>query len=251
MLLLGCGGLPNLPFDPMRYGAEMNWKTVWASRASVDTSQLHLSDLLAADGFDMLGHVDVAAWGNYVGDIAARLGIASDDSLFDVGCGAGAFLYPFAQTGHPVGGLDFSPVLIDTARRAMPTGDFAVGEAATLPIEPGYDWVCANGVFLYFPDAAYAGSVLQRMAAKALRGLAILDVPDSATRDQAMAARRAAYTGEDYDSHYEGLDHLFLARDWWHVKAEELDLKVEIRDQWLAGYLHAPFRYNVFLHRQP
>lgn len=229
----------------------MNWKTVWASRACVDTSQLQLADLLAADGFDTLGHVDVAAWGDYLGDIAARLGIAPGDALFEVGCGAGAFLYPFAQTDHPVGGLDFSPVLIDMARRAMPTGAFVVGEAAALQTEPGDDWVCANGVFLYFPDPAYAEAVLRRMAAKARKGLAILDVPDLASRDQAMAARRAAYTGEDYDSHYQGLDHLFFPRDWWQAKAAALGLTVEIRDQCLAGYLHAPFRYNVFLHRHP
>jgi hypothetical protein len=176
-------------------------------------------DLLAADGFAVLGHVEVPAWQAYVDTVAERLGIAGGDALFDVGCGAGAFLCPFRAAGHPVGGLDDSPPLIATARRAMPDRAFEVGEAIALRTAARYDWVCANGVFLYFPDADYARGVLQRMAAKARKGLAILDVPDLATRDRALAARRAAYTGRDHEADYRGLEHVFLARDWWPEQA--------------------------------
>lgn len=226
-----------------------DWKTIWARRTPPAHAEPSLADLLAADGFDILGHVDASAWQVYVDEIATRLGVRAGDSLFDVGCGAGAFLHPFHSAGHAIGGVDFSSVLIETARRAMPDGRFTVGEAASLAAEPRYDWVCANGVFLYFPDEAYARRVLTAMTAKARKGIAILDVPDLATREQAMAARRAAYTGEDYEADYRGLDHLFLSRDWWRREGDVLGLKVELRDQHLSGYLHAPFRYNVFLHK--
>jgi SAM-dependent methyltransferase len=227
-----------------------SWHGIWSRRRPPGAAAPGLEDLLAADGFDVLGHVDVPAWQAYVDTVAERLGIAAGDSLFDVGCGAGAFLYPFHAAGHPVGGLDYSPPLLATARRAMPDGAFEEGEAIALRSAVRYDWVCANGLFLYFPDADYASGVLKRMAAKARKGIAILDVPDLATRDQALAARRAAYTGGDYEADYRGLEHLFLARDWWPEQAAALGLGCEVRDQHLAGYLHAPYRYNLYLHKR-
>ena len=75
----------------------------------------------------------------------------------------------------------------------MPDGDFAVAAADQLPSEPVFDAVVSFGVFMYFPDLAYADRVLAAMTAKARTAVAILDVPDLSLRDAAMSDRIAAF----------------------------------------------------------
>jgi hypothetical protein len=127
-----------------------------------------------------------------------RLGIRSGDTVYELGCGAGAFLYPLWQRGVKVGGLDYSSSLLDAARR----------------------------------------------------GVAILDLPDLATRDAAEAARRTVIGEEEYRRLYEGLGHQYydradlaarMARPGWRVKTE---------GQWLDGYFHAPYRFNAWAVRE-
>jgi hypothetical protein len=60
--------------------------------------------------------------------------------------------------------------------------DFTVGEALSLDERPTYDAVISCGTFLYFPDLPYAEGVLRRMATKAERTMAILDLPDLAKK---------------------------------------------------------------------
>jgi ubiquinone/menaquinone biosynthesis C-methylase UbiE len=57
-------------------------------------------------------------------------------SVFEVGCGAGAFLYELEALGCKVGGVDHSPALIGKAMKAMPSGGFKVSDAAAFQVEP-------------------------------------------------------------------------------------------------------------------
>lgn len=61
----------------------------------------------------------------------------------------------------------------------MPDGRWVVGEAATLDPAESFTVVMACGSFQAFPDHAYARGVLARMAAKATRAVAILDLLDA------------------------------------------------------------------------
>src|SRR5207244_9536006 len=79
-------------------------------------------------------------------------------------------------------------------------------EAIDLSPEPSYDVVLSFGVFLYFPDAAYAAAVARRMVAKARRTVGILDVNDAAEKELALMLRRAANSRDD------SLKQLFLDR---------------------------------------
>lgn len=186
---------------------------------------------MAAGGLDTgLGRVTEPAWRSFVESVAETLDIGPGSRVFEVGCGAGALLYPLAENGYIVGGLDQSPTLVGYARQAMPEGRFMVGDAAAFdPAEP-WDVVLACGLFRHFPNLDYARGVLARMAAKATHAIAILDVPDLDRKEKAS-----------------GLDHLFYDRGWmFHALAEIGASAVQIEDQKIEGYANARFRFNVF-----
>lgn len=225
------------------------WHQVWRNR-SVGAGTLGLPDLMAADGFDQLGAVDEASWRGYVTGCADRLGLRPGDSVFEVGCGAGAFLLPLAEAGCSVTGLDYSPELVAAARTALPGADIAVGEARDLDLAGGYDVVVSNGVFLYFPDLTYAATVLSRMVAGARRGVAVLDVPDRGRQEQALRQRRAQLGEQTYQRRYSGLDHLYFDRAWFDAIMGP-SWVVQTCDQELGGYFNAAHRFNVFAARRP
>jgi len=75
----------------------------------------------------------------------------------------------------------------------------------------------------------------------------VLDVADSARRDQALAMRRGHLTPAEYDARYRGLDHLYVEREWMRDTLTALGLAdVEISDQEIPGYPNGPFRFNAW-----
>lgn len=224
------------------------WQEVWEARRIDPARPTVLAQLLAADGMDTgFGSVGEEAWSRYVLDTAETIGIVAESSVFEVGCGAGAWLYELDRMGCQVAGLDGSATLIGYAREHLPRGHWTIGDAASLDAEPRYDFVVSSGVFLYFPSLDYAQSVLARMAAKARRGLLILDVPDLATREAALAERMRIAGGASYQQRYQGLDHLYYAREWFDATLAALGLhRTVIRDQAIDGYINSRYRFNVF-----
>ena len=225
------------------------WHQVWEARQLSDEHATTLAGLMQADGLDTgFGDVSADAWSVFVQSIIDRLGVRPGQSVYEVGCGAGAFLYEFDQAGAAVAGLDYSNALITIARQAMPWGNFAVAEAAALDVHPLADFVVSCGVFLYFDTLEYATRVIGKMAAKARIGVAVLDVPDLDLRDRAMASRVATVGGpEAYRARYKGLDHLYYRRDWIREAFERAGLyEITVEDQEVAGYDNGAFRFNAF-----
>jgi len=223
------------------------WKDVWNSRRMDPSRHSILARLLAADGMDTgFGSVDEEPWRDYVKRAAAEIGIKSRSSVFEVGCGAGAWLYELARMGCDVAGLDASPALIGYAREYLPQGKWSIGDAAALEPAPTYDFVVSSGVFLYFPSLDYASRVLARMVHKAKQGVLILDVPDFTLRDEALAARRNTMDEETYRRRYKGLDHLYFEKAWFQSALEGLGAgRIEIRNQSIDGYGNSRYRFNV------
>ena len=208
-----------------------------------------LAELMVADGMDS-GFVGMSeeSWAAAVRRRAAALGLAPPDSVFEVGCGAGAFLYELDRIGYKVGGIDLSSTLIAKATEVMPSGDFAPADAATFDVEPQVDAVISFSVFLYFKSLAYAEQVLDRMVAKARRVVAVLDAPDLATREADLAHRYEMAGGEEaYAARYAGLEHRYYDRAWL---ADALSsrglLDVHVEDQTREGSSNASFRFNAW-----
>jgi trans-aconitate methyltransferase len=168
--------------------------------------------------------------------------------VFEVGCGAGAFLHELRALGCTVGGIDSSPALIEIARRALPDGQFDVCDAALLSPEPTADFVISSGVFLYFASLAYARGVVDAMVRKATGAVAILDVPDLSHSAAAIAERHAALGGgAAYRERYAGLNHLYYDRDWMGDALRTAGLTaVTIADQDITGYPNGRHRFNAW-----
>lgn len=229
------------------------WHGVWSRRndsAGACASTDPLQRLIDLYGFDSgAGRIDAAAWRKHVGAMAVRLGIKPGDSVYELGCGAGAFLFALQELGANVAGMDYAQNLVDAARKALPGAAIAHGEASALPTDAHCDFVVANSVFHYFPDAAYAADVLHRMLDKARKAVAVLEVPDAALRTQAETRRRDLLSVEAYEAKYQGLDHLYLPRDWFTRQLAARGLRCETFDQCVPGYAQNDFRFNciVFL----
>lgn len=224
------------------------WKDIWAARQLDARKTSVLEQLMEADGLDTgFGNVTEASWREFIGRTADRLALVKGSRVFEVGCGSGAFLYPLAEHGCVVGGLDQSSALISYASQAMPEGEWRSGDAATLDARERWDVVLACGVFMYFPDLGYAHDVIARMAAKATRAIAILDVPDLARKDAALAFRKGTLGAAEYEAKYRGLDHLFYDRDWMRTTLASVGAaNIHIEDQDVSGYQNARFRFNAF-----
>lgn len=206
----------------MSRGAE-----VWGRRTLDPSRRGTLAQLLAADGMDTgFGDVGEDAWRAFVARVGQRLGIGPGVRVYEVGCGAGAFLYPMLERGVAVGGLDRSSAPVGFARAAMPSAAFTVGEAQSPgPSEPWGD----------------------AMVRKARRAVAILDVPDLAHRDEDLAMRWGEMGKEAYRERYRDLEHLYGSREWLSGALVEAGCRAaSTESQAISGYSNAAFRFNAF-----
>ena len=225
------------------------WDALWEGRTLPPSQGSTLADLMAADGCDSgFAGLSEEAWSATVRRHAAALAIAPSESVFEVGCGSGAFVYELERLGCRVGGIDRSSALVAKASEVMPAGTFAVADAAAFATEPQFDAVISFSVFLYFGSLAYAEQVLDRMVAKARRVVSVLDLPDLATREADLAHRYEVAGGVDaYAARYEGLEHRYYDRGWFAdaLRARGLD-DVHLTDQAMEDSSNAPFRFNAW-----
>lgn len=107
------------------------WKAIWEKREAAfegidpDDVRAMFLELKRADGFDVVG--DGIPYEELLAQYEATkaglgLDAAKGQSVFEVGCGAGANLYLFAQEGFRVGGLDYSEQLIRICKSVLGGG---------------------------------------------------------------------------------------------------------------------------------
>ncbi len=235
-----------------------NWRQVWSARGLPEpapgVSVEPLKMALRLDGYDTAmakgltpdAMRDLAAeWGN-------RVAFDPGDSVYEVGCGAGAFLAAVADVHEPSqsAGSDYSRSLVTSGRALFPWIDLEVHEGSQIPTEPRYTHVTCVGAFMYFSDLDYSAEVLDRMIAKSMRTVSILDVPDLSTKASSEAFRHQGHSDSDYEERYRGLDHLYFDRSWFLDHLAESEWHVEVADQAVEGYSNSGFRFNVFAQRR-
>jgi SAM-dependent methyltransferase len=226
-----------------------NWKAIWNRRAR-NGERADLDTLIKLDGFDTgAGRIDVNDWRHYTANIAKKLGIVDGVSVYEVGCGAGAFLYALCeQFSIVVGGIDYATGLIAAASHVMPYGHFKEGDANKFDIAPHYDFVIANSVFHYF-SREYASEVLARMIKKAKIAVAVMEIPDSATKEESEALRRDITTPEEYERKYKGLEHTYYVRGWFEEEAKARGLTFEMFDGCIPNYAQNRFRFGCIIRK--
>lgn len=234
-----------------------NWNKIWENRIinnikKTNHSYFEFIDyLLSIDGFDSgTGKICSSAWVKFINQINSELDIKKNHSIFEVGCGAGAFLYPYYSAGNIVSGIDYSEKLVSHCNKIFQTNNFNVLEAINIESNPQFDFIFSFSVFFYFPDLEYASIVLDLMMAKAKNAIAILDVPDIDKREECESLRRMQYPPGEYEKKYEGLNHLYYSKNWFREQSKRLKgTSIYIFDQNIEGYLNSKFRFNCIIRK--
>ncbi len=229
------------------------WREVWEKKGHAVKENFALEDLLAIDGYDSpASKVTTENWMAYIHAIKKKLKISRDQNLCEIGCGAGAAIFPFYNQGVNIWGADYAESLIQICRRVMPQGTFEVAEAHTTPFAANmFDIVLSSAAFIYFPNLEYAELVIQEIVRllKPHGRAAILDLNDAAQKDKCESIKRQKLGNVQYERLYKNHRHQFYDRVWFEQIAYRHHLRFEIEDQILAGYANAEFRFNVFFQK--
>lgn len=234
-----------------------NWKEIWENRSIANTNETlqsfdeNLERLLSIDGFDSgTGKITAPALRKFVSKLNSNLKIEKGDSIYEVGCGAGAFLYPFYKNGNEICGMDYSDKLIEHCNSVYKSNSFKSFEAKDLEVAPQYDFVFSFSVFFYFPDLEYAENVLKRMFQKAKKAVVILDIPDLDKMEECEGMRRKQYPPGEYEEKYKGLNHLYYSKEWFTEQSKKLNCSsIQISDQNIEDYFNSKYRFNIVLNK--
>lgn len=231
-----------------------SWANVWNNRDVINiekriSTKNIVDNLLINDGFDSpTGKIETDSWISFIESIKQRFSILPSESIFEVGCGSGAFLYPFYDAGHNVGGIDYSKKLIDSCKKIFHNQDFILEEAINLNSDKEYDYTIAFSVLFYFENYSYAENVIRKMIKKSRKGVLLLDIPDLATKEECEKFRRSTMSYEEYEKKYKDLKHLYFPRGFFTDIANSNHIKkCHIENQSIKGYLNNNYRFNCYL----
>lgn len=87
--------------------------------------------------YDAMNRVMTAGLDRRWRRIAAEAVVRPGDRVLDAACGTGDLALAGAKAGGQVTGLDFSPAMLERARRKAPQLDWVEGDALALPFEDG------------------------------------------------------------------------------------------------------------------
>ena len=238
-----------------------NWKQLWNCRnVDVDLNAFTSDEnlivyLKTLDGFDL--EKDSFSYSSFYKQYTATkeaifsvLGITSvsEDnpvSVYEVGCGSGPNLYMFEQDGFITGGIDYSESLLSVANKILKSTDLTHGEAISLSDKPNYDVVISNSVFAYFPDLAYAESVLNRMVEKAKHSIVLIDICDSDKQSDYENYRKQVE--ENYDEKYKDLPKLFFSKEFFVRYAKEHHMSLEFFSCNFPEYWNNNYIFNCIM----
>lgn len=224
------------------------WKCVWDKKG--DTSAEHLHHI---NGYDLLSGEE---WDEMVRKLSAPIGIRSEDSVIECGCGAGAVLAALARLypGIQISGVDYSASLVRQAAVRL-NGHFEQGDIRDLSFLPaaGYDHVLSFGVFQYLNSEGDAELATREMARMVKPGgsLTIAEVSDLAKRDLALEIRKTSHRSQPRLSS-DDPDHLYVEKSLFERLASEMGFAIRIVDHTalsLPSYQAARYRFTAYLKR--
>ncbi len=225
----------------------MDWDQIWQKKANEHVKgDYSLEEILRVNGYD----VAYAATGvdtifAYTEQLIKILNLSSNQSLLEVGCGAGAIAMPMIKSGIKVTGIDRNADLIDIAVNAMPDGEFHVGDAADFDLpNKSFDAALSQGVFQFFPSQQYGIDSISNMISHVKEGavVAVTDLLDEENKGALMEERIRLLGEEEFQKKYvdTGLDHQFYDRnvlsDGLSDQCSELRFESQVLDNATASY---------------
>ena len=230
-----------------------NWEDIWNNRKITVEQELSiLETLIKNDGFDTpFGFMKEKDWRDYVDSISHTLNINNKDTIFEVGCCAGAFLFPFYERNIFVSGIDISSSLISVAKKYLHTNaKFLTNkEAINVDSTEKFDFLFANHVFHYFPNLEYANKVLETMLAKSNKAVIITGIPDFEKKSESENFRKGALSEKEYNEKYDGLSILYFYKKWFQDIALLHNYNCYFNDHNMPGFVQNKFRFDCTLKR--
>lgn len=163
------------------------WKQIWTRKGNTEGT---IDDLLAFDGYEAT-KVDMEEVSH---EIMNRLDIQKQDTVLEVGCGAGA-LARYLDCKYVE--IDYSPTLVQKHIELL-HHSVLVGEAADLPFKDhSFDKVICYGVFLYFDDKEYADRAMKELLRVARKSVLIGELPIRSHRAEHLLFTPDEFAGWD------------------------------------------------------
>lgn len=222
-----------------------SWYELWNNRKKLKYKSLTLKKLLEADGIC----ISESDWIKSVLFFGEKVNIERCNKIIEIGCGSGAFLYPFYLKGKEVSGIDYSKNQILIAQEAIPKGNFKVAEANRIPYDDSsFDAVFCNSVFQYFPDLNYTNNVMKEILRIVCDGkkCIITDIlnEDKKTEFKTLRMKELNINEEQWNERYSKMRLLHYNKDWFETFAETNTCEFEIFEDGFFGYPHGKFRFN-------
>ena len=151
------------------------WKNVWDSKGNSDSK-----NLLYLCGWE---HLDISIDSKQiVNSIIEVMNIQKNDSILEIGCGAGFLSREFKDFNFK--GIDYSESLIQKHKEFFPTNNVLVAEANSLPFEDSsFNKVFSSGVFQYLPDLDYLLKTIDEMIRVARDSIMLVDLKNESTHE--------------------------------------------------------------------
>ena len=233
-----------------------NWKDIWNKREDFfhkidcnDKKQMFL-ELKRIDGFDVIDNgITYNGFLRQYVETKKDLHLNEGDSIFEVGCGAGANLYLFHQDKIKIGGLDYSNRLIGILKKVFKSDvliECLCEEAIDCPTNIKYDVILSNSVFSYFPDHSYAEQVLKKMLEKTRKSIGLVDIFD---QDKKVDFIKFRYDNiKDYEERYKNLPKLFYTKKFFIDFAHKNNVDIYFNNYDVEGYWNNCFSFNCFMY---
>lgn len=227
------------------------WHEIWSERQFIqEQSETILESLIKMDGFDTpLGKMTESDWRDHVNESVKNLDLTTNETVFEIGCGCGAFIYVLYEKGFHVSGIDFSLPLIEIAKKVMPdsSANFQLCDAIDLK-EIKADSIIANHVFHYFPSHEYVSTVLETVMKSECKVL-ITALPDVNFKKESESFRAGALTDREYEEKYDGLDILYFSKSWILNEVYRLcpKRKVFFLPHSMPKFLQNEFRFDCLI----
>jgi ubiquinone/menaquinone biosynthesis C-methylase UbiE len=222
------------------------WAQIWEAKG-MDRVGLPLH---VVDGFDMLSE---AQWSKLVARLTADLPVPRAAKMFELGCGAGAFVVEM-QRKYPdatVSGVDFSTTLA-TIGNWRTQGVFLRADIRNLAgfLDATFDVTLMFSVLFYLSSYADATRALEEMLRVTMPGgsMFVGDVSDLDKKQFALDLRKQ--THKDQKKRLVDPGHLYYPKSFFRDFARKHGLSVKIVPEEgmtdiTSFYANARYRYSV------
>ena len=232
----------------------MNWTKIWNSRFLTikNKKSFHSTNLknsLMLNGHrDGAGFISLNNWKKYGEYLKNFFEILPEASIYEVGCGAGAFLYLFREN-YKIGGCDYSNSLVKYCKKLLPNfkSNILNMNATKIKIADKYDFVIAHGLFHYLTlkDATF---ILKKMIKKSKKNCLVLDVPDHYYKKKYINLRKKKTF--NYFKKYQGLEHTFYSKFFFTKIAKENNCEIFFFRSKIKNYKQGIYRFNLCLKKR-